>query len=98
MTASLPCMQWLEEPGPRGEHEGGVAFELGQSEAGLEGGDDHTQEIREDVVGMLQLDIGEIAGVAGDVGDEEASGLCRLQLPRTLPGASSWRPPGQGIA
>jgi hypothetical protein len=32
-------------------------------------------EVREDVLGVIQLDVGEVAGVPGDVGDQETRGL-----------------------
>ena len=52
-----------------------VALELGQPEAGAEGGDHRADEVGEDVLGVVELDVGEVAGVAGDVGDEERRGL-----------------------
>ena len=70
----------VEEHGPvdpldHREGEGGVALQLGQPEVGPQRRHDGTDQVREDVLCMVQLDVGEVAGVAGDVGDQEAGGL-----------------------
>ena len=52
-----------------------VALELGQPEVRPERGDDGADEVGQDVLGVVQLDVGEIARVTGDVGDQEAGGL-----------------------
>ncbi len=57
------------------EGEGGIALQFGQPEVGPERRDDGADEVREDVLGVVQLDVGEVARVAGDVGDQEAGGL-----------------------
>ncbi len=59
----------------RRESEGGVALELGQPEVGPERRDDGTGEIRQDVLGVVQLDVGKVARVPGNIGDQEAGGL-----------------------
>ena len=59
----------------RREGECGIALELGQPEVRPERRDDGADEVREDVLGVVQLDVGEVAGVPGDVGDQEAGGL-----------------------
>lgn len=58
-------------------HDGecGVTLELGQPERRLERRYDGPDQIRKDVLGVVELDIGEVAGVPGDVGDEESGGL-----------------------
>ena len=53
----------------------GVTLELGQAEVGPQRGHDRADQVRQDVLRVIQLDIGQIAGVAGNVGDEEACGL-----------------------
>ncbi len=55
--------------------EGGIALELRQPEVGPECRDDGADEVRQDVLRVVQLDVGEVARVAGDVGDQEAGGL-----------------------
>jgi hypothetical protein len=55
--------------------ERGVALELGQPERGPNGTDDRVDQVGEDVLGVVELDAGEIAGVAGDIGDEQERGL-----------------------
>ena len=57
------------------EGEGRVAFELGQPEVRPERRDDGADEVGQDVLRVVELDVGEVAGVAGDVGDQEAGGL-----------------------
>ena len=57
--------------------ERGVAFELGQPEGRPEAADDRVDEVGEDVLRVIELDPGEIAGVAGDVGDDETGGFGR---------------------
>ena len=57
----------------RHEHEGGVALELGQPEVRPEGGDHGADEVRKDVLGVVELDVGEVARVPRDIGDQEAS-------------------------
>ena len=51
------------------EHERGVAFELGQPESGPQRGDDRSHQVCEDLLGVIELDAGEVARVARDVGD-----------------------------
>ena len=57
--------------------ERGVALELGELEHRPEAADDGRHEVGEDVLGVVELDPGEIAGVATDVGDDEARLLGR---------------------
>jgi hypothetical protein len=52
-----------------------VALELGEPEAGTQRGDHGADEVGQDVLRVVQLDICEVSGVAGDVGDQEARGL-----------------------
>ena len=52
--------------------EGGVALELGQAQHRPQAADDRRDEVGEDVLGVVELDAGEVAGVAADVGDDEA--------------------------
>ena len=59
----------------RHERERGVALELGEAEIGPERRDDRADEVREDVLCVAQLDVGEVARVSGDVGDQETGGL-----------------------
>ena len=59
----------------RREGEGGIALEFGQPEVGPERRDHTADEVREDVVCVVQLDLTEVARVPGDVGDQEAGGL-----------------------
>ena len=56
-------------------HEGGVALQLGQTEVGAERRDDGADEVGEDVLGVVQFDVGEVARVSRDVGDQEAGWL-----------------------
>ena len=60
-----------------GRHPGerGVAFELGQPEVRPERRHDRADEVGQDVLRVIELDVGEVAGVAGDVRDQEAGGL-----------------------
>ena len=53
----------------------GVSLELGQAEVGPQGAHDRADQVRQDVLRVIQLDVGEVAGVAGDVGDDEAGGF-----------------------
>src|SRR6188508_2304143 len=53
----------------------GVSLELGQAEVGPQGGHYRADQVSQDVLRVIQLDVGEVAGVAGDVGDNEAGGL-----------------------
>ncbi len=55
--------------------EGGIALELGEPEVRTERRVDRPDEVGEDVLGVVELDIGKVAGVPGDVGDEERRGL-----------------------
>ena len=57
-----------------GDHvgEGRVAFELGQPEGRLQRPDDDRHEVGQDVLGVIELGAGQIARVAGDVGDQQA--------------------------
>ena len=48
---------------------------LASRKPGTEGGDHGADEVGEDVLGVVELDVGEVARVAGDVGDEERRGL-----------------------
>ncbi len=61
----------------RGDHvdEGGVALELGQPEGRPQGVDHGADQVGDDVLGMVELDAGQIAGVAGEVGDHQAGGF-----------------------
>ena len=60
-----------------GDHvgEGRVAFELGQSEGRLQRPDDGRHEVGQDVLGVIELGAGQIARVAGDVGDQQTGRL-----------------------
>ena len=60
-----------------GGHPGerGVTLELGQPEVGPQRRDDRADQVGQDVLGVIELDVGEVARVAGDVGDQEAGGL-----------------------
>ena len=55
--------------------EGRVAFELGQAEHRPDVRDDGAHQVGQDVLGMVELRSGKEAGVAGDVGNDEAGGL-----------------------
>jgi hypothetical protein len=57
------------------KHERGVAFELREAERRPQPGDDRPDQVGEDVLGVVELRAGEVAGVAGNVGDDEAGGL-----------------------
>ena len=59
----------------RREHERSIALKLGQPEVGPQRGDDHADEVREDVLRVVQLNVGEVAGISGDIGDQEAGEL-----------------------
>ena len=59
----------------RREREGGVALELRQPEARPNRRDDGADEVGQDVLGVVQLDAAQVAGIPGDVGDQEAGGL-----------------------
>jgi hypothetical protein len=50
-----------------------VSLELGQPQWGAQAARDHAEQVREDVVGVLELDAGEVGGVAADVGEHEAA-------------------------
>ena len=63
------------DPLGRHERECGIALELGQPEVRPERSDDGTDQVREDVLCVVQLDVGEVACVSGDVRDQEAGGL-----------------------
>ncbi len=56
----------------RGVHKCGVTLELGKLEPRPERFDHRGHEVRQDVVGVLQLDAGQILRVSGDVGDDQA--------------------------
>jgi len=55
------------------EAEDRVALELRQPQRAYQLPRDHSQQVREDVVRVLQLDPAEIAGVPADVGEDEAT-------------------------
>ena len=55
--------------------EGRVALELGEPERRTQAPDHGVHHVGDDVLGMLELDAGEKAGVAGDVGDHETGGF-----------------------
>ena len=59
----------------RGIGEGGVALELREPEIRAKGGHDGADEVGQDVLRVVELDAGEVARVARNVGDEEARGL-----------------------
>ena len=61
----------------RREHEHSVALDPRQPEVWPQGRDGHTEEVREDVLSVVEFDVGEVARVSGDVGDQEARGLRR---------------------
>ena len=78
--AEVAALDRVEEHRPvdlLGGHEGerGVTLELGQPEVRPERRDDGADQVRQDVLRVVQLDIGEVARVAGDVGDQEAGRL-----------------------
>ena len=60
-----------------GDHvgEGRVALELGQSKGRLQRPDDGRHQVGQDVLGVIELGAGQIAGVAGDVGDQQTGRL-----------------------
>ena len=76
-VAALDGVEEHRAVDPLGGHvrEGGVALELGQPEVRPERADDGADEVREDVLRVVQLDVGEVAGIPGDVGDQEAGRL-----------------------
>ncbi|MBA2720738.1 MAG: hypothetical protein H0U52_16085 [Chloroflexi bacterium] len=55
--------------------ERGVALQLRQSERWSQPGDDRAHEVGQDVLSVIELGTGEEAGVAADVGDDEAGGF-----------------------
>jgi hypothetical protein len=55
----------------RGVNESGVAFELGEAEGRPKALDHRIHEIGNDILGVVELDPGEEAGVTGDIGDDE---------------------------
>ena len=55
--------------------EGRVPFELRQLEWRAERADDRIDQVGQDVLGVIELDPGEITGIAGDVGDDETCGF-----------------------
>ena len=55
--------------------EGCVPFELRQLERRAEGAHDRVDQVGQDVLGVIELDPGEITGVAGDVSDDETCGF-----------------------
>jgi hypothetical protein len=55
--------------------EGCVPFELRQLERRAERADDRIDQVGQDVLGVIELDPGEITGVAGDVGHDETCGF-----------------------
>ncbi len=57
------------------EGERGIALELGQPEIRPERGDHRADEVGQDVLSVLELHVGQVAGVAGDVGDQEGRRL-----------------------
>jgi hypothetical protein len=78
--AEVAALDGVEEHRPielldRRERESGIAFELGQPEVRAERGNHRADEVGEDVLGVVELDVGEVAGVSGDVGDQEARRL-----------------------
>ena len=74
------------EPVGRREGERGVALELCQPEGRAERGDDGPDEVGQDVLGVIELDVAEVAGVPGDVGDQEPGGLrTREHRPSPVP-------------
>jgi len=69
-----------------------VALELRQPEARAEGCHDRADEVGQDVLGVVELDAGEVARVAGDVGDQEARGLACGEHSSSLPPVARPRP------
>jgi hypothetical protein len=65
-------------------HERRVALQLDQPERRSEGGDHGANEVGEDVLGVVELDPREVAGVPRDVGDEEAGPLRRFHGPTII--------------
>ena len=57
------------------EQEGGVALELGQAERRIEAADDRLEQVAGDRRRVLDLAPREVGGVAGQVGDDEETGL-----------------------
>src|SRR4029079_14063540 len=60
-----------------GRHLGqsGVALQVGGAKVRTKRRDDGADEVRQDVLRVVELDVGEMARVAGDVRDQEAGGL-----------------------
>ncbi len=57
------------------EGERRVTLELGQPEVRSQRAHDGTDQVGQDVLRVVEFDIGEVARVAGDVGDQETGGL-----------------------
>jgi len=60
--------------------ERGVALELGQPEGRPQAPDDDIGEVGQDVLGVIELDTGEVARVPADVGDDETGRIGSFQL------------------
>ena len=75
-VAALDRVEQHRAVDPLGRHvrEGRVALELGEPEIGPQRRDHGADQVGQDVLGMVQLDVGEVARVAGNVGDEHAHG------------------------
>ena len=73
----LDRVEELRTVDPVREHvdERGVALQLREAEARPERPDDRRHEVGEDVLRMVEFRAGEVAGIAGDIGDQEARRL-----------------------
>ena len=93
----------IEEQRPVGppvldEEERGVAFELGQPERRLQAADDGLEEVAGDGRRVLDLAAGEVGRVAGEVRDDEETGLGVDAMRGTLDlGAAPMSIPGSRI-
>ena len=66
------------DPLRRRDRERGIALELCKPERRPERGHDRAHEVGQDVLGVVELDAGQVARVPGDVGDQEAGRFDRL--------------------
>ena len=76
--------------------EGRVTLELGELEGRPEGAHDRPDQVGQDVLRMVELGAGEEAGVAGDVGDDEAGGLWLVEHRWGVPRAAIHHRPFAG--
>ena len=83
-TVSSSCEPSSRSAEPVGER--GVALELREAEPRPQRADDRGHEVREDVLGVIELGAGEVARVPRDVGDQQAG---RLRLGEHPPSPSA---------